>query len=96
MCMRFMMYFLDVDELLQPLVDYLNSNNSFGLIQTDVDLTVCCLNNLGKLACKFENRARSVILQNCYQKEKHTRLFKISELPNLKQTDVFTNSCCAE
>ena len=52
-----------MDDLVQPLVDYLNSNTSFGLIQMDNDLIICCLNSLGKLGCKFENRARSVVTQ---------------------------------
>jgi hypothetical protein len=53
-------YFADVDDLIEPLVEYLNSNSSFGLIQTDPDLIVCCLNSLGKLACEYESRARLV------------------------------------
>ena len=54
-----------MDDLIEPLVEYLNSASSFGLIQTDPDLIVCCLNSLGKLACKFESRARLVLCKSC-------------------------------
>ena len=54
-------FFADVDDLIEPLVEYLNSNSSFGLVQSDPDLVVCCLNSLGKLACKYESRARFVL-----------------------------------